>query len=113
MITEILRIILGAIVVLFIPGYAMTFALFKEREIDKIERITLSFALSIALVPLVLFYLNQGLGIRINLINLIVIILFIVIFSLTVWAVRTNKLKINFKNYCKFCIKIYKKLKNN
>ena len=66
MIAEILRIILGAIFALFIPGYAMTYALFKGGEIDKIERIALSFALSIATVPLILFYLNWGFGVRIN-----------------------------------------------
>ena len=92
MITEILAIP-GAIIVLFIPGYAMTLALFKEGEIDKIERVALSFALSIATVPLLLFYLNWGMGIKINLINLIGIIIFIVIFSITVRAIRTNKNK--------------------
>ena len=97
MITEILRIILGAIFVLFVPGYAMTLALFKEGEIDKIERIALSFALSIASVPLLIFYLNWGLGIRINLVNLIIIVLFIVISSLIARAVRADRLKVKFK----------------
>jgi len=98
MITEILRMILGAIFILFIPGYAMTLALFKEGELNKIERIALSFALSIATVPLALFYLNWGLGIKINLINLILIVLLIVISSLIVWRVRTNRVKINSKH---------------
>ena len=92
MITEILGIILGAIFVLFIPGYAMTHAIFKGDEIDKIERIALSFALSIASVPLILFYLNWGLGVKINLTNLIVIVFLIVASSLIIRVLRTNKM---------------------
>ncbi|MCK5661521.1 MAG: DUF1616 domain-containing protein, partial [Methanosarcinales archaeon] len=40
---QITRIILGSTFVLFIPGFAWTFALFKKNEIDIIERIALSF----------------------------------------------------------------------
>jgi uncharacterized membrane protein len=45
--------------VLFIPGYCFINALFpKDGEIDLIERIALSFGLSIAVVPLIGFGLN-------------------------------------------------------
>lgn len=94
MITEILRIILGGVFALFIPGYAVTLALFKEGEIDMVERIALSFALSIATVPLILFYLNWGMGIKINFINLTVIVLLIVILSLII----SNKIHLKIKN---------------
>ena len=40
----------------------------RKGEIDWIERIALSFALSIAVVPLVVFYLNL-VGVRINVLN--------------------------------------------
>ncbi len=91
MILEILRIIFGAVFVLFVPGYAMTLALFKEGEIDLIERIALAFALSIATIPLILFYLNWGPGIGITFMNLTIIILLVVIFSLAVRNVRKNQ----------------------
>jgi uncharacterized membrane protein len=53
------RQILGLIFVLFLPGYAATAALFPENEqIDTIERVALSFGLSIAIVPLIGLGLN-------------------------------------------------------
>ena len=57
-----LRIILGLPFILFIPGYILIFALFPGRKtdqgIDIIERIALSFGLSIAIVPLIGLGLN-------------------------------------------------------
>jgi uncharacterized membrane protein len=53
------RQILGLVFVLFLPGYAATAALFPENEqIDTIERVALSFGLSIAIVPLIGLGLN-------------------------------------------------------
>lgn len=53
------RIILGLIFILFLPGYALIAALFPSREsIDWIERIALSFGLSIAVTPLIGLLLN-------------------------------------------------------
>ncbi|MDP3562915.1 MAG: DUF1616 domain-containing protein [Methanoregula sp.] len=54
-----LRVILGVPVILFIPGYALIAALFPAaKDIDGIERIALSFGLSIAVVPLIGLALN-------------------------------------------------------
>jgi len=53
------RYVFALPVVLFIPGYCLIAALFpKEGEIDLIERIALSFGLSIAIVPLIGLVLN-------------------------------------------------------
>jgi len=54
-----LRIVFGVPVILFIPGYALIAALFPAaKDIDGIERIALSFGLSIAVVPLIGLALN-------------------------------------------------------
>lgn len=54
-----LRVIFGVPVVLFVPGYALIAALFPAaKDIDGIERIALSFGLSIAIVPLIGLALN-------------------------------------------------------
>ena len=90
---EALSAILGTVLVVFIPGYAVTLAIFKKDEIDLIERIALSFALSIALVPLLLFYLNLGIGMRIDLASSILIVLLIVFFSWLLWAKRNGRLE--------------------
>ena len=48
------RIVLGLLLVLFLPGYSLIAALFPGRDdLDGIERIALSFGLSIAVVPLI------------------------------------------------------------
>ncbi len=54
-----LRVIFGVPVILFIPGYALIAALFpRASDIDGIERVALSFGLSIAVVPLIGLALN-------------------------------------------------------
>jgi len=54
-----LRIVFGIPLILFIPGYALIAALFpKIDDLDGIERIALSFGLSIAVVPLIGLALN-------------------------------------------------------
>ena len=53
------RIILGLLLVLFLPGYSLIAALFPGKDdLDGIERIALSFGLSIAVVPLLGLALN-------------------------------------------------------
>ncbi len=65
----------GSIFVLFLPGLAWSYLFFNRNEIDWIERIALSFGLSIALVPLTVFWLNYIFKVKINLLNVSVIIL--------------------------------------
>lgn len=78
MILEAVRAILGFLLVLFVPGYAATWALFPDnKEIDWIERIALSIGLSISLVVLTVYVLNLALGVKINFVNSIIIILLI------------------------------------
>lgn len=57
-ILAIIGAIIGAVYVLFLPGLVWSFVFFRRHQIDLIERLALSFALSIALVPLLAFYLN-------------------------------------------------------
>jgi hypothetical protein len=53
------RYALGTIFVLFLPGYALIKALFpSKREIDEIERTSLSIGLSLAIVPMIGLLLN-------------------------------------------------------
>jgi uncharacterized membrane protein len=63
-----LRIVLGSIFVLFLPGYSLVEALYpKEEDLSSLERLALSIGLSLALVPLVGLLLNYSpWGIRLD-----------------------------------------------
>ena len=81
-----LRIVLGLLFVLFFPGYSMLSALFpRQGSLDGIERIALSFGLSIAVTLLIGFVLNYTpWGISLYPI-LISVTLFIVVASAAAW----------------------------
>jgi len=83
------RQILGLAFVLFLPGYVATAALFPENDqIDGIERVALSFGLSIAIIPLIGLALNfTPFGIKLDPI-LAFVSLFIVLVALVAWYRR-------------------------
>ena len=63
----------------------LSFIIFDEDEIDVIERIALSFGLSIALFLLLIFYLNYLLGIKITFINSTIAILFLTLMPISIF----------------------------
>jgi uncharacterized membrane protein len=101
-----LRIVFGSIYVLFLPGFIISFIFFPKTKpfeendiedkqsnaIDWIERIALSFALSIAIVPLAVFYLNL-IGMKINLLNSSLTILGIILISCGILYYKIKKKK--------------------
>ena len=78
-----LRGILGFILVLFIPGFTWTLVFFKQ--INVLERIALSFALSIAVVTLSIVVSNKLLGISITGFNSVLIIIVISLVPLGIY----------------------------
>ena len=87
--SNVLCIILGLPLMLFFAGYTLITALFsKKSALDGIERLALSFGLSIAVVPLIGLILNYTpLGIRLYSI-LISVTIFILITSVAAWHRR-------------------------
>lgn len=95
-IKQTLRVVFGSVYVLFVPGFIWSYVFFpkkspsnppfkkeeasspflqkeeaerdSEKPLDLIERITLSIALSMAMGPLLIFFLNK-VGVKINSIN--------------------------------------------
>jgi uncharacterized membrane protein len=83
------RIVFGAVYVLFIPGFIISFVFFKK--LDSLERIALSFALSIAIVPLVVFGLNL-IVLKISTLSTFLTILGIIMVStIILYFMRKNK----------------------
>ena len=89
-----LRIVFGSVFVLFIPGFVLTFVFFpynlEKDSIDWLERVALSFALSIAVVPLAVFYFNL-VGVKINVLNSSLIILGIIFIGIILIYIRKLK----------------------
>ncbi len=90
-----IRTILAIPMVLFLPGYALIAALFpKVDDLDGIERLALSFGLSIAVVPLMGLVLNfTPYGIR--LFPILLSLSFFTIFMSTLAFLRRSKLAPN------------------
>ncbi|MFC2020314.1 DUF1616 domain-containing protein [Chloroflexota bacterium] len=73
----VIRAILGVILVFFLPGFAWTLIFFKEIKV--LERITVSFALSIAVVTLSLIFATRLSGIGITGSNSVLVIIVVTI----------------------------------
>ena len=82
-----IRAILGFILVFFLPGFTWTLVFFKR--INAIERVVISFGLSIVVVTLSLFSVNRLIGVRITGFNSVMVI--IVVTILPVIAYYLNK----------------------
>jgi uncharacterized membrane protein len=78
---QIILIIPALIFILFLPGFIWSFVFFGKKKIDSIERFALSFALSIALVPLVVFYTNL-LNLRITILTVTIQIILIILIAI-------------------------------
>lgn len=82
----VIRAILGFILVFFVPGFAWTLVFF--RQINVIERIVLSFGLSIAVVTLSIFSLNILIGIRITGFNSLLVIIAVTIIPVAFYYLK-------------------------
>ena len=81
------RIFFGSVFILFVPGFAWSYVFFARRNIDWIERVTLSVGLSIAVVPLAVFWFNWLFDVKITLLNTSLIVCGLTVLALAcVWA---------------------------
>ncbi len=87
--SSVARIVLGIPLVLFLPGYSLTTLLFpRKTQLTMVERLALSFGLSLAAVPLLGLVLSHtGWGVKFYPV-LIVVVSLIIIASMAAWARR-------------------------
>ena len=86
-ITETLRVLIALPLVLFLPGYAWSRVFFGRGEVDALERVALSFGLSIAIVPLAVFFLNKA-GMPITAVNSLLTIFALILIGLVLERVK-------------------------
>ena len=83
-----IRVILGFILVFFLPGFAWTLVFFSRQQINIVERLVLSLGLSIAVVTLTIFALHKLIGVRITGVNSVLIILTITIIPVVIYYLK-------------------------
>lgn len=93
---EWLQVIIALVGILFLPGYFLTIIFFpkENKKLDPIERFLLSFALSMAIVPLLIFFLNKA-GLNINQINVIIIVVSVLVIEVIYLFIKSRKRKLD------------------
>jgi uncharacterized membrane protein len=84
----VVRVILGFVLVFVLPGFAWTLVFFNGRQINLIERLAISFGLSLALVTLSILALNWLIGIGITGLNAVLVIGTITVVPLVLYFLR-------------------------
>ena len=80
--------VVGFIYILFVPGFAWSFVFFANREINWVERIALSVAISIGLMTLSVFWLNWIFNVKITEISVCLVAAGLPLIALAIVAVR-------------------------
>lgn len=87
-----LQIVLGLLFALFFPGYTLIAALFpRNDDLDRMQRIALSFGLSIAVVPLIGLVVNYTPW-GINLFTVLFAVLVFIVITATIAGIRRRRL---------------------
>lgn len=87
---DVTSIIIGAIgitLVVFIPGYCLSLALFAKKEVDFVERAGISFILGLTPV-FILYALNKNVSMPINTLTTFIILILTCLAGLGVWYKR-------------------------
>ena len=92
------RAVAGYILILFVPGYALTWALYPtHEELAFIERVALSFVLSIVAVMISVLFADIFLGVDVTPPNIVIIIIIVTAFAALIWLMEVVYLKSRLK----------------
>jgi uncharacterized membrane protein len=83
-----IRAALGFVLMFFLPGFAWTLVFFSGKQANIVERLALSFGLSIAVVTLSILALNKLMAVRITGFNSVLIIAAITIIPVVVYCIK-------------------------
>lgn len=84
-----IRLIVGFLLVLFIPGYVLSLVIFPFRkDLESSRRLALSLVLSIASVLLLVLFSDIFLGIDSTPQNIVMILLVFTVISLILWKIE-------------------------
>ena len=86
-VTTIIIVAIGIVLLVFIPGYCLTLALFSKKELDFVERSGISVILGFT-VQFLLYALNKELSILITPMTTYVVLILVCLIGLGVWYKR-------------------------
>jgi len=84
------KVILGIIYILFLPGLAWSYVFFRRGEIDPVERLAISFGLSVAIVPLSVFWMNYIFRIKITGVSVTLLVLLLILSAILIHRIRNG-----------------------
>ncbi len=90
---DLLRIVFGGLFILFVPGLSWSYVFFARKNIDWMERAALAFGLSIALVPIVVFWLYFIFHLKITLLSTCLTVSGLTVLAVVVVLVRRKFLQ--------------------
>lgn len=88
------RLVVGIIFAFFVPGLSWSYLLFARREVPIIERVAISIGLSMALVPLTMFWLAWLVNVKVTMVNTVLVVLALTAVPLVIlWGRKTERYK--------------------
>ena len=86
---SILRVAFGLAFLFFIPGFALTWALYVTKdEIAIINRLALSFVLSLATAMLSTLFLDSVIGVDTTPLNIVITLVIFSVLMVLIWEIR-------------------------
>ncbi len=92
MLTDVLNILLGTLLLFFVPGYALVIALFPKKGLDIYEKISISIISSISINILPIFVLNYVFKIPINYYTVVASALLFTAACIIIYFLRTREI---------------------
>lgn len=83
-----LRLVLGTVLVMFVPGFLWSWVLFRKGQLTWLERFVLSVGMSIAIVVILLLALNVLLNLAVTTLNAVITTITISVIPLVILAIK-------------------------
>jgi len=90
--------IIALLFAIFVPGYMLSFALFpRKNEIDWMERVGLSFAMSVIFIPLLLFLLNSLFAVKLDQFSSWAAVIFFIVIGIIGYLFRSREGTVSYR----------------
>jgi len=92
------RIFIGLVFILFLPGFSLGLVMFRKKDFDIIKRIAISPVLSVIIVFFISLLFDMSLGIDITGLNIFLGLSCTTVIFLLIWGIQSGNLKKSLDN---------------